>query len=974
MMLTGTHVNIVRMPVFAFLLTLSCTVRMLGDDMPRNYQINGSFEYATNPDIPDCWAGTGRFYRSNGLPWGMCDEDGIREFREKFRLDHAAARHGQQSLCLQRPFHLLGMQMDVPADRDYTVSLYMKGEFRNRRVKIAVAERDTQALSSETVVLVAREWSRYQLHLDRYPHGRLSVFVVPLDTGKLWVDAVQIESGTEATPFKPCWYDKGFTLPQPVVHPGPGAGGIPQLVLGQPTTKPPVIDGVPDEPVWENSPGVSMHDYMGAPASVETRVKAAYDDKTLYLAFTCADPGNARGMGDSIEIFFDVLGIGDPYYQFIFDAKGAKHNYRSLRGIHEWAWEADWHVAVQTADAEWTAEVGIPFAVFPDTAEMAQLQELRMNVCRNYAPGPEKYLSWAPVTVGFLEPEHFGRVTLGDDANALAVPDIALDVSNAADSLFNLNFTVQSGRQASQQINAAVCLEEQGQAVQCKAVQFGLRPGEPQTVSLAGFKIKSARCRATVICTNTKGEKLKHLRAFLDVPHPMRLYPEYSYYTTEKDARIVVEFNTQPLPEGGRLVLTLRLAGYPTKLAEEQFSPDRAGGRQIFSVPVGGRGPGHVFALEGRLLDEAGHTLMRAGATLLKHKPNDPEVKINRINRGIYLNGEPYIPYGILTPYYDMKQLRFYRKSGFDFISFVSHWHSPEKGLEFLTNCEHAGINAVAFHVARPGRVPPPEAAALYRHSRSLIGFIPNDEESDRQVYGIAVRNNVTYPHILSCINHNFTSYRAFANRLDGFPGDVLSIDRYPLCMLPKGRPHTTSEIYSVERCIEMMDRDGKRERMPLFFWLQAGERFSKEPTPEELTWIHYILLANHCVGFTYFAGMPASSCAWDRMVSLNREIQSLKPYLFTLEPEPEIGFANEESLSYIRVLPKTLEDELLLICVNRAMKPIGAAIDLSDIAHVTPGTAAVLFEGRSVPVDAGNVLRDRFGPLHRHVYKLSLR
>ena len=328
--------------LFALLLTPAFTPGSLGAETAENYQINGSFEHATNPDIPDCWAGTGRFYRSNGMPWELCDENGINGFREKFKLDGNTAFHGKNSICIQRPFHLLGMQMGVPPENDYTVSLYMKGEFRNRQVKIAVTDRDTQKLYKEEVVVVADEWTRHQLQLDDYPHGKLCLFVVPLDTGKLWVDAVQIEVGKKATAFVPCWYDKGFTLPQPIVHPRPGAESIPELTIEKPTATPPTIDGILDDLIWESSPVVSMNDYMGAPATVETLVRMAYDEKMVYLGFSCADPGNARGTGDSMEIFFDVLGIGDPFYQFIFDARGGKHNYRSLRGIHEWTWKADW--------------------------------------------------------------------------------------------------------------------------------------------------------------------------------------------------------------------------------------------------------------------------------------------------------------------------------------------------------------------------------------------------------------------------------------------------------------------------------------------------------------------------------------------------------------------------------------------------------------------------------------------------------
>jgi hypothetical protein len=106
-------------------------------------------------------------------------------------------------------------------------------------------------------------------------------------------------------------------------------------------------------------------------------------------------------------------------------------------------------------------------------------------------------------------------------------------------------------------------------------------------------------------------------------------------------------------------------------------------------------------------------------------------------------------------------------------------------------------------------------------------------------------------------------------------------------------------------------------------------------------------------------------------MASLNQEMRQLKPYLFSFEPDPEIRFGDDESRHYIRVLPKILDGELVLICVNRAMEPVDAVVDLSAVARLAPGVATAMFEGRTVPVGADRVLKDRFGPLERHVYKL---
>jgi hypothetical protein len=119
---------------------------------------------------------------------------------------------------------------------------------------------------------------------------------------------------------------------------------------------------------------------------------------------------------------------------------------------------------------------------------------------------------------------------------------------------------------------------------------------------------------------------------------------------------------------------------------------------------------------------------------------------------------------------------------------------------------------------------------------------------------------------------------------------------------------------------------------------------------------------------------MPASRPVWERIIATNKEFQELKPYLFTFAPEPAITGADDATRHFIRVLPKVLGDELVLVCVSRAMTPLDAALELGQAGPAAPTTATVMFEGRTVALPADGVLRDRFEPLARHVYKLRLK
>ena len=101
--------------------------------------------------------------------------------------------------------------------------------------------------------------------------------------------------------------------------------------------------------------------------------------------------------------------------------------------------------------------------------------------------------------------------------------------------------------------------------------------------------------------------------------------------------------------------------------------------------------------------------------------------------------------------------------------------------------------------------------------------------------------------------------------------------------------------------------------------------------------------------------------------------MKAIQPFLFSFEDEPEVSFINDESRNLIRVLPKKLGNQLLLICVSRATGKVNAEIDLSKILK-SNAVANVMFESRAVKIGKDRILRDKFTSLGRHVYKINLK
>ena len=614
------------------------------EKLSPNLLINSSFEYATNPDIPDCWAGNGERYRNQGLPSDMSTAEGLKEFHEKFYIDRNNAFHGKNSICIKNPFHLLSKITKVPKKKNYTISCYIKADTDNQQVKLGATNDSIKKLVKEKVIEVGKNWKRYELLLSDYPQEKLSFMAKPLADGKIWVDAVQIEAGDKATPFMPCWYDGGFSLP---------------------------------------------------------------DDVNKYQ---CSNNVN-----------------------------GIKYNLRPKE------------------------------IVASKDCKISNLQLTPINPLKN---------------------------------------------------TYSLTMNLENKGNKDKQCNITVCMTAKNEAEQFRTCSKTLQASKIQSLTFEGFVIKKDLrvCIATVI-TDDNGELKKQVREFIDVPRPIKIYAEYSFYTNEKDANIMVQFDSNINKyKDCKLKIEAFSAGYmqyPRSKNTVDLNPINE--NQIVCIPIKQLKAGKRFTVRAQVIDSQGAVVLSSEAYLIKQYPAKTEVKINRINRGIYVNGKPFLPYGILVRSLTEKQLEYYKKCGFSYIQFISHWNKMENNLKFLENCKKLDINAVAFHVARPYAPDPSDAAKIYQSSPALIGIVPNDESADRIVYDRAIMTKAANPAILNCANHHFHSYRAFANRIDGFPGDVLSIDRYPFILQPPGRPQTTNDIFSFKLCLEMLDKDGKRERKPGF-------------------------------------------------------------------------------------------------------------------------------------------------------------
>ena len=147
----------------------------------------------------------------------------------------------------------------------------------------------------------------------------------------------------------------------------------------------PIIDGDLDDDAWNSALPVDEFFQIDplelAPPSEKTIAKVLYDDESLYISFRSYDSQPERikralvrrdnwmeGFNSNSDLVgFSIDSRNDDYncYFFAVNASGVKIDV-SISGHEEYdsSWDAVWDVAIQIKPDGWTAEFGLPFAMF----------------------------------------------------------------------------------------------------------------------------------------------------------------------------------------------------------------------------------------------------------------------------------------------------------------------------------------------------------------------------------------------------------------------------------------------------------------------------------------------------------------------------------------------------------------------------------------------------------------------------------
>ena len=157
-----------------------------------------------------------------------------------------------------------------------------------------------------------------------------------------------------------------------------GSEQRPKPLRVAPAAKPPKLDGVLDDPCWQNASVISSLGLF--PRSLETQrllateVFLCADLEALYIAFDCAEPETDKIVAvepgrdvniwrdDAVELFLDTKGDRKSYYQIAVNAKGAIYDLDTgLVGVPSESWNGPINAATRIYKNRWAAEVKIAY-------------------------------------------------------------------------------------------------------------------------------------------------------------------------------------------------------------------------------------------------------------------------------------------------------------------------------------------------------------------------------------------------------------------------------------------------------------------------------------------------------------------------------------------------------------------------------------------------------------------------------------
>lgn len=954
---------------FKVLVTKSSDQAIDGPDRVRNILNNSGFEQCTLDKLPDYW---GCMHFGIIDPYWVVNYD---EWLNNYGVDEQGAFEGKRSMRIKNPFDkpdgsglwLRSVCLGTKAGQKYTFSAYLRSQPSGMRVSFNGQE-----------IALTDKWQRYNnVFVNDGKAGLYSdmLNVYPLGKGTFWIDATQLEEGDTLTPYHSLAKDVAL-----VVQEGKAEKVITEVPRFEPKRldRKIKLDGRLDEPVWRESGSVGLVSLNGQPAVEPTEAMVWYGDDGLYIGVKCLD-GNAASnvctalrrddcvwTDPSIELFVDPKLTRNYYYHLGVNQRGTQ--YDAFCG--DVSWNGSWQAATYT-DPEggyWSAELFLPFGELG--VDLGTGEWWGLNICRSN-PGKKEYTAWSPTFGGFHSPERFGQVRIAQDVlnrYCFECRDAALQRVSDDQVVLSVRMSNQSGKGGKFLLEAA--LENSADKTTVNFTrQLKLAKGGSEAVVLgevAGAADTKYNLRLRLRSEN--GGKVYYTgNTYLEMPCYFELLPQYSLYTGEKEMLVRAKINlSEATLRGAKLKLALCDSTGGT-LSRKELS---ALGREMnmtFDIKDLAEGKYHLDAI---LENTAGKRLSSLSVPFLKMPPVPHEVKVDHLARMVTVEGKPFMPLGFawegdLTP----AVLEYLSRNGVNSLTFWAH-DDYAKTQAVLDNSGKVGIK-VKMGLDATDKEKTVKFMERFKGHPALLGWDIFDEaftiqwgkDNYQLIQDRCTELKAVDPYHPVFINENYYGISYLRGKNLEFPGDIVSVDYY--AYPPSGNIPMTS------RYAQLMESMGRKEGRPSWMYLLgAGYAFwsSRDFTPAEQEFSTYASVINGVSGIYYWASHPKSKSQWERIKSLFRELEELRPALASSERVP----APQCAAPSIEFLVRKHAGAVYLVAVNSSREQVDARFDLSALP-LKDGTkqATVLFEGRQIKMQ-DRVLEDRFEGFQRHVYVLG--
>lgn len=486
-----------------------------------------------------------------------------------------------------------------------------------------------------------------------------------------------------------------------------------------------------------------------------------------------------------------------------------------------------------------------------------------------------------------------------------------------------------------------------------KEVALALRAAQPGTL----------RC-SLAVATLPGGQEVYRSPGFnVVVLPPLTVLPGRSLYTSETEGALLVR--TSAGLKGRRLSFTAEGTGF--RVAPTAIEP---GTRVAVPFPMAAL-PDGVTEVTCRLL-EGEQELGSARVALHKAPPKPNEVKIDYANRGLIVDGLPYLPFGFycIFPMGDLPTVE--ATQGFTHIAPYQGSDADMAAVRaYLDRCADLGLR-VHYDLREIAQAEPsPEkweklraqVEAVRDHPALLCWYLCDEpdgqgipparlEEAYRFVKELDPHHPIT---MVFCVPPRAPDY------VHGM--DIMMADPYPI---PNGPVTMVSDV-----------TDGLNEAvqygMPLWIVPQAfggGEGWRREPSAAEERVMTYLALIHGATGIQYFVrrapvGNPISPSLWSECRRLALEGQELAPALLSSEPRPAVRCSDAS----VHVAAWRHEGAITVLAANTENRPVPVTLQLDEKVSAD---ATVLFANRLVAVKEG-VLVDVIDGFGTRAYRIPV-